>query len=298
MAPAAAACDRSRLGFVAVRTTGPPVNVLAVGFEAGDVEGASVETVDDLLGALARLADEGVDVVLLALDLTDAEGADAVRSIRERAPEVPVIGVLTGDEDPSAGSGLAERAVDAGASDVIPSGSGELLARAVRYATSLRRMEEELARHQVVDEVTGLYNARGLEQLGSHHLALAKRSKRPVTLVFVRLDALDEDDAGERRRLVLQTAEILRDAVRSSDVLARVGPGSFCVLLTGDSSGAESTVLSRLVEAIAESNARSGRTSQLSVSVGAAEYDPEHPVSLDALIARADDRMRRDRDES
>jgi diguanylate cyclase (GGDEF)-like protein len=273
----------------AVRGSEPPLNVLAVGFDGGELTGVSVVTAVDLLGALARLADGGIDVVLLSLDLPDGGGADAVRSIRDRAPDVPVIAIAT--------DGGGERAIDEGASDVLAADAGpELLSRAIRYATALGRMEAELQRRQVVDELTGLYNARGLEHLASHHLAMADRSKRPVTLVFVRLDAnedLDEvADADERRSIVGDTAEVLRGAVRSSDVLARVGAGSFCVLLAGEAAGAESLVLSRLVEAIAESNARSGRSAQLSISVGAAAYDPEQPVSLDELIAQAERRMR------
>lgn len=263
-----------------------PINVLAVGFDAGELDGVSVETADDLLGALARLADGGIDVVLLALDLPDGRGTDAVRSIRDRAPDVPVIAIVTGEG--------GERAIDEGASDVVAAdASPELLSRAIRYATALRRMEAELQRRQVVDELTGLYNARGLEHLASHHLAMADRSKRPLTLVFVRLDAIEDlDDAEERRSIVADTAEVLRGAVRSSDVLARIGAGSFCVLLAGEAAGAEGVVLSRLVEAIAASNAQSGRTAQLSISVGAAAYDPERPVSFDELIAQADRRMR------
>jgi diguanylate cyclase (GGDEF)-like protein len=282
---------------VLVPASKPPVAVLAVGFDPGVVAGATVETADDLLGALAQLAGGGVDVVLLALDTPDAPGVDAVRSIRERAPDVPVIGVLSEDDADrdTQGAGLAERAIDAGASDVVSGASPELLARAVLYATSIRRLEDELERGRFVDKLTGMYTARGLEHLASHHLAFASRSKVPVTLVFVRLDTPDaipdrdlEED--ERRHLVAEAADVLRAVVRSSDVLARVGPSSFCVLLTGDASGADAVVLSRLVEAIAESNARSGRSTQLSVSVGAAAYDPDNPVSLEALIEEADRR--------
>lgn len=292
--------------LVVVQTSQPPIAVLAVGFDPGVVAGATVETADDLLGALAELAGGGIDVVLLALDTPEAPGVDAVRSIRERAPDVPVIGVLAADDadrdtqsvDRIGGAdraGLAERAIDAGASDVVSAASPELLPRAVRYATSLRRLENELERGRFVDDLTGLYTARGLEHLASHHLALASRSKVPVTLVFVRLDTPDvipddDLDQDERRRAVTEAANVLRAVVRSSDVLARVSPRSFCVLLTGDASGADAVVLSRLVEAIAESNARSGRSSQLSVSVGAAAYDPENPVSLEALIEEADRR--------
>ena len=261
--------------------------VLGVALEDDALAAIVDETAEDLLGAIARLADGGIDVVVLSLSLP--EGLDALRSIRERAPDVPVIAV--------GGEGEATRALDSGASDVLPADAQPaLLERAIRYASSMRRMEAELHRRQVVDDLTGLYNARGFEQLAAHHVALADRTKRPVNLVFVRLDALDEldpaDDAAERERLLEETAAVLRAAVRASDVIARVGAGSFCVLLTGDAAGAEPLVLSRLVEAVAASNARSGHTAQLSLSVGAAEYDPEHPVALTELIAEADRKMR------
>jgi len=256
--------------------------VLGVGVEDDALLPLTDEVADDLIGAIARVADGGIDVVVLSLALP--EGLDALRSVRERAPDVPVIAIAT--------DGDAERAIDAGASDVLPADtSPQLLERAIRYASSIKRMEAELHRRQVVDDLTGLYNARGFEQLASHHLAIADRSKEPVVLVFVRLDALEDvaatDDA-ERERLVAETAEVLRDAVRTSDVIARVGAGSFCVLLTGDAAGAEALVLSRLVEAVAASNARSGAVAQLSLSVGAASYDPDHPVPLADLIAEAD----------
>jgi diguanylate cyclase (GGDEF)-like protein len=262
--------------------------VLAVGVGPLALPDAAIETADDLLGALARLADGGIDVVLLSLDLVDGQGADAVRAVRERSPTVPVIAVTASD---------AERAIDAGASDVVPPDADpDLVRRAIRYATEVQRLEAEVLRRQVLDESTGLFNARGFEQLASHHLALADRTGRPVVLVFVRLTELEEldevADAAERERLVAQTAEVLRTAVRGSDVLARVGAGAFCVLLTGEAEGAEPLVLSRLVEAVAANNARAGHTAQLSISVGAAAYDPEHPVTVGELMEEADRRMR------
>jgi GGDEF domain-containing protein len=63
------------------------------------------------------------------------------------------------------------------------------------------------------------------------------------------------------------------------------------VLLTGDAQGAESIVLSRLVEAVAASNARGEDRQRLSVSVGSASYDPQEPLPLEELIAEADRRM-------
>ncbi|MGH2635894.1 MAG: GGDEF domain-containing protein [Actinomycetota bacterium] len=271
-----------------MRPEGEPIHVLVVGAGVDDLPGAVIETADDLLGALARVADGGIDVVLLSLDLPDGQGADAVRVIRERAPEIPVIAVDAG--------GGAQRAIEAGASDVVPSDGGvDLLARAVRYAVALDRMRTELHRREVVDELTGLSNARGFERFAQHHLAMARRSRRPVVLLFVRLEGFEEldetEDAEERVRRLSATADVLSTAVRDSDVVAHIGAGAFCLLLTGDAVGAESLVLSRVVDAVAANNARRGDAA-LTLSVGAAAFDPDRPLSLDELIARAGGRAR------
>jgi GGDEF domain-containing protein len=64
------------------------------------------------------------------------------------------------------------------------------------------------------------------------------------------------------------------------------------MLLAGAESGSESLVLARVVEAVADHNARSGRTRAPGLSIGAAIYDPEQPVTLDELITQAEQRMR------
>jgi len=121
-----------------VRLEGTPIHVLAVGADAAGLPGVA-ETADDLLGALARLADGGIDVVVLCFDLPDGPGADAVRALTERAPDVPVIALA---ED-----GRVDEALAAGATDVVPQdGGGEPLARAIRYAVSLRRLRAEIRR--------------------------------------------------------------------------------------------------------------------------------------------------------
>lgn len=259
--------------------------VLAVGFDPGPLEGASVESADDLLGALARLADGGVDLVLVSLEPADEPGLDTVRAIRERSPDVPLV-AMAADE-------LADRALEAGATEVIPTDAGEeLLVRAARYAVALHHMRAEVRRREIVDEATGLYNARGFEEFAEHHIALADRSKQPLVVLSVRIEGSSETepsgDALQRGRALAETAEVLRAAVRDCDILARRGGGRFCVLLTGDAVGAEALVLSRLVDAVAVSNARAGRTGELSLSIGAATYDPEHPVGLEQLLATAE----------
>ncbi len=262
--------------------------VLVVGVDPARLEGSAVESADDMLGALAHLSDGGIDVVCTSLDLPDAQGLDVVRTFRDQAPDVPVI-VLA-----EKASG-ARDAIAAGASDVLPADApADLVARSVRYAATVQRLRAQLHRHQTVDELTGLLNARGFELLATHHLRLADRSKHPVVIVFVRMEEVTEP---ERDRAVVGAADVIRSAVRASDVVARVGSDAFCVLLSGTSPGSEPVVLSRVVEAVAAHDAETGRATGSTLWVGAAEYDPEQPQGLQDLIAQADRRMRRAGDE-
>jgi len=268
-------------------TPDPNLSVLAVGVDPGALEGCTVETADDMLGALAHLADGGIDVVVASLHLPDASGTDVIVSLRERAPEVPVIVVGDAEAEPS-------EAFGAGASDVLPpDAAADLVARAIRYAVTLRKVEAGLRRYQAFDELTGLLNQRGFDLLAKHHFRLADRSKDPVIIVFLRVDRAGGAPGDPA---VADAATVISSAVRVSDVVARVGSDAFCVLLAGAASGTEPIVLERIVESVAAHNAEAGRDTGPSVSVGAVSYDPEHPIALESLIAEADRRMRRPSD--
>lgn len=260
------------------------LSVLTVGVDPGPLEGCTLEHADDLLGALARLADGGIDVVVSALELPDASGTDVIVSLRERAPEVPVIVMGDAGAEPMDAFG-------AGASDVLPQDAAtDLVARAVRYAVTLRKVEAGLRRYQAFDELTGLLNARGFDLLANHHFRLADRSKDPVLIVFLRVD---EEGGAPGEAAVADAATVISSAVRVSDVVARVGSETFCALLAGAVPGSEPIVLERIIEAVATHNASTGHDRGPSISIGAASYDPEHPVPLAELIAEADRRMRR-----
>jgi PAS domain S-box-containing protein len=86
---------------------------------------------------LKRLAEGGIDVVLLDLSLPDATGLDTVRRAHLAAPEVPIV-VLTGLAD----DGFALKAMREGAQDYLIKGQidGNLLVRSMRYAIERERL--------------------------------------------------------------------------------------------------------------------------------------------------------------
>jgi diguanylate cyclase (GGDEF)-like protein/PAS domain S-box-containing protein len=91
--------------------------------------------------AVAYLAGNPVDVILLDLGLPDASGLEAVRMARAAAPRIPLV-VLTGWDDDS----LAAQALREGAQDYLIKGQIEIrsLLRAIRYAIERKTMEDAL----------------------------------------------------------------------------------------------------------------------------------------------------------
>ncbi|MGA3099111.1 MAG: response regulator [Bryobacteraceae bacterium] len=101
----------------------------------------TVEWVDRLSIGLARLAEGGIDVLLLDLGLPDSQGLEALALIRALAPTVPVV-VLSGAGDEQ----FAVEAVQAGAQDYLVKAHANphLLTRALRYAIERKRADEGL----------------------------------------------------------------------------------------------------------------------------------------------------------
>jgi PAS domain S-box-containing protein len=112
-----------------------------------EAEGAHIQLthVDTLSRALQRLDVEPFDVVMLDLSLPDADGLETLVRTHAQAPSVPIV-VLTGLDD----EGLAIRAVREGAQDYLVKGqvTGQLLVRAMRYATERKRAVEALQRSE------------------------------------------------------------------------------------------------------------------------------------------------------
>ncbi len=112
-----------------------------------EAEGAHIQLthVDTLKKALERLSADQFDVIMLDLSLPDAEGLQTLVKTHAQAPTVPIV-VLTGLDD----EGLAIRAVREGAQDYLVKGqvTGQLLVRAMRYATERKRAVEALQRSE------------------------------------------------------------------------------------------------------------------------------------------------------
>ncbi len=100
-----------------------------------------LECIDTLSRGLERLAQGGIDVVLLDLFLPDGQGLDTFAAMHVQAPDVPIV-VLSGLDDESA----AITAVREGAQDYLVKGQvdGNSLVRSIRYAIERGHLEGQL----------------------------------------------------------------------------------------------------------------------------------------------------------
>lgn len=223
------------------------------------------------------------DAVVLALDATGP--LEAIRHARAAAPGAALV-VVTGAANAADGA----IALHAGAEDhlVRDEAFAALLPRAVRYAVAIRRVRRELS---TVDEATELPNLRGFAPIAEHHLRMADRSQQAVVFIFVRLDdhaALLADRGHEAADdLSRDAAGVVLEAVRDSDVPGRIAPDTIVVLLTGEADGAETIVLSRLVEAMAVHDTARSEPRTLALSVGTARYEPGSGAGLAEVLSSA-----------
>ena len=158
--------------------------------------------------------------------------------------------------------------------------------------TERKLMERKLESLSMTDELTGLNNRRGFFSLGERLLKLAKREKNGMFIFYGDLNGLkginDTFGHNEGDNALIDFANILKATYRETDIIARIGGDEFAVLPAGTSEDCVEKINARLQEKIVHFNATNDRRYNLSVSVGAAYFNPESPSSLDELLAQGD----------
>jgi diguanylate cyclase (GGDEF)-like protein len=159
---------------------------------------------------------------------------------------------------------------------------GTTVALSLRALTrETQKLNQRLLRDATVDDLTGLLNRRGWRMAAEQELARAARDGTQVGLLVLDLDGLKEinDTRGhdEGDRVLGETADRMRTALRAGDVLARLGGDEFGALLMDTSDGKAMVAVDRLKQITPELG---------SFSAGVAAW--EGTQSLDELLRRAD----------
>ncbi len=155
---------------------------------------------------------------------------------------------------------------------------GGLAGVIVALRRSLAR-ERALAR---TDDVTGVRNARAFREAAAAEIARSRRYQHPFTVACVDLGNRVGDG-------VLRSAAVaLRAALRTTDLIARLGRDEFIVILPETSAAAGRLVLDKLRAGLADLRAVGDRP--LSTSIGGVTF-LHPPAGVDEIIHATDERI-------
>ena len=177
----------------------------------------------------------------------------------------------------------------------------QLLSRLIGQASlALERASliEQVASLVITDELTGLFNARYLDEALEREIRRCHRYRSTLALIFLDLDHFKEINTRYGHplgnRCLTELAEIMRQSVRDVDIPVRYGGDEFVVILPESSVGTARMVAERLGTAIRTHVflKEAGLRAPLAASIGIAGF-PDHAKTKQELILKADAAMYR-----
>jgi diguanylate cyclase (GGDEF)-like protein len=251
-----------------------------------------LDRVTSVEAALARLDAHGCDALIFGAGRGEPGDLVTIGMLHDHAPDTAIVVVAS-----TASPAFAIDVVRHGAQDCLVRDrmAGAPIARILMFATERQRRLTEIRAVALVDELTGLYNRRGFLALAQQQLRVADRLGSQLCQVFVDLDGLKQINdrlghpAGDRA--LAETAQLLRETFRDSDIIARVGGDEFAVLTMDSVPGDAESMLGRLADNVAAHNAWMNRDFAISLSTGLAHYNGASPSSVGQLLAEADSWM-------
>lgn len=156
------------------------------------------------------------------------------------------------------------------------------------------KAEAEVTQLSLTDELTGLYNRRGFFWLANQQFKIVQRKQMFCCLLFVDIDGLKQinDSLGHEigDRMIVDTAQLLKQSFRDSDIIARLGGDEFVILVPVCSDNTDE-FSPRLQENIDRFNEEHNYPYKVSISLGATQCALNENISLEELIEEADKLM-------
>jgi diguanylate cyclase (GGDEF)-like protein len=275
-----------------------PINLEVTQIYLEDAGYSRFVSTDNPKKALALLADERPDLLLLDLMMPGMSGLDILREMQSKniLKDLPTI-VLTSSDDAQ----VKLDALELGATDFLskPVDASELALR-VRNTLAAKAYRDRLANY---DRLTGLPNRRTFVDRLEWSLRNSQRYKKDGAVLSIELDGFKQinDALGPAigDQLLQVVAERISNCVRAIDTLgrleskdsqpslSRMAGDEFTVLLPVlNRPDSAAVVAQRLLDAIASPVTLSGSEMQITCSIGIATF-PGDGTDTDSVIRNA-----------
>ena len=236
-------------------------------------------------------------VILLDYSLPVTDGLSLLERLKKEEYDIPTI-MVTGRGDER----IAVKAMKRGAYDyVIKEGDylsylPSVLFKTIKQHELTRekaRLERELERLTIIDELTGLFNRRYFSQKLEEEMTRANRQKGKLVLILLDLDYFKDynDNFGHLAgdEALKKVGSIIMHSIRDRvDSGCRYGGDEFAIILPGTGKDHAYTVAERIRKAI-----RGEKMSTLDISAGIAEFDYE--MGREDFIKSADETLYREK---
>ena len=169
-----------------------------------------------------------------------------------------------------------------------------LLADQAAIAIDNAQLHEEVRRQAITDGLTGLYNHRFFYERLNTEVAHSLRYQHPCSLIMLDLDDFKfyNDRYGHLAgdELLRELANLLRGAIRRSDLAARYGGEEFALILPETDEKQARALAERLLKLVRNHRfALEGKEEggKITISIGVASC-PKHARDVDGLVQAAD----------
>lgn len=202
---------------------------------------------------LARTAQP--DLIVLDERMPDLSGSTVCRMLRDDSRVGPHVPIVITTADPTDREQRLS-ALRAGAWDHFGEPlDGELLLLKFDAWIQAKRQVDRVEEESLIDQLTGLYNMRGLARRARELGAEAVRLRAPLACVAI---APDEEPAASAdglldepaERVVRHVGDIIRREGRMSDAIGRLGPSEFAIVAPATSPDGARRMVDRLQQAI------------------------------------------------
>jgi len=235
---------------------------------------------------------ENPEVILMDINLPGINGNEALRQIRKNNPLQCVIMLTAYATVDNAIQALKDGATDFVKKPFENEHLVHIIHETLEKSHTLlekERLEKEVRRLSITDDLTGLYNYRHFFRTLESELVRMKRQRTSLSLLMFDLDHFkrynDLFGHWDGDKVLRKVGEIVRNSIRSNvDTGYRYGGDEFAVLLIGAFLDQALAIAERIRSSIEHAGFQ-----EITASVGLCEF--QERFSLERFVKAADDAM-------